>query len=308
MKKSIVLLGLLILLSPLAVSASPKDKGPEVKVKEVDLKADEKKALTSGEKVRFDGKDIQINSYLINRSNYVKLRDAAALLKDTPAKFDLAYDNEKQSVIISKGKAYKDAFEYKENKVKEEKIAKDTMQKIVDDKGQEIELKGYFIDGYNYFRLRDLGKVLGFGVAYDFKDQRVLLSSDNPKLADVFEEGYFTPPVNKIKTKAGEENISFLIYGFDECPYCQKLKAYLDGKGIKYLSRDIRDCEGKKDEVFKEFYGEFPEFNDRVYYPTHIMTLEKDGKKISKCVVGFEKENYDEIFKQIEDNTYFVEK
>ncbi len=148
---------------------------------------------------------------------------------------------------------------------------------------------------------------MGFGVAYDFKDQRVLLSSGNPKLADVFEEGYFTPPVNKIKTKGGEENISFLIYGFDECPYCQKLKAYLDGKGIKYLSRDIRDCEGKKDEVFKEFYGEFAEFNDRVYYPTHIMTLEKDGKKISKCVVGFEKENYDEILKKIEDNTYFVE-
>ena len=306
MKRSIILLGLLILLSPLAVSASSKRS--EAKVKEVDLASDEKMAFVSGENVSFDGRDLEINAYLINRSNYVKIRDVAALLKDTPAKFDLAYDNEKQSVIISKGKNYSDSFIYKESKLKEERIAKETMQKIVDDKGQEIELKGYFIDGYNYFRLRDLGKVLDFGVAYDFKDQRVLLSSDNPKLADVFEEGYFTPPVNKIKTKAGEENISFLIYGFDECPYCQKLKAYLDGNGIKYLSRDIRDCEGKKDEVFKEFYGDFPEFNDRVYYPTHIMTLEKDGKKISKCVVGFEKENYDEILKKIEDNTYFVEK
>ncbi|MDU7532301.1 MAG: glutaredoxin domain-containing protein [Peptoniphilus harei] len=272
------------------------------------MASDEKMAFVSGENVSFDGRDLEINAYLINRSNYVKIRDVAALLKDTPAKFDLAYDNEKQSVIISKGKNYSDSFIYKESKLKEERIAKETRQKIVDDKGQEIELKGYFIDGYNYFRLRDLGKVLDFGVAYDFKDQRVLLSSDNPKLADVFEEDYFTPPVNKIKTKGGEENISFLIYGFDECPYCQKLKAYLDGKGIKYLSRDIRDCEGKKEEVFKEFYGEFPEFDDRVYYPTHIMTLEKDGKKISKCVVGFEKENYDEIFRQIEDNTYFVEK
>lgn len=306
MKKSIILLGLLILLSPLAVSASSKRS--EAKVKEVDLASDEKMAFASGENVSFDGGDLEINAYLINRSNYVKIRDVAALLKDTPAKFDLAYDNEKQSVIISKGKNYSDSFIYKESKLKEERIAKETRQKIVDDKGQEIELKGYFIDGYNYFRLRDLGKVLDFGVAYDFKDQRVLLSSDNPKLEDIFEEDYFTPPVNKIKTKGGEENISFLIYGFDECPYCQKLKAYLDGKGIKYLARDIRDCEGKKDEVFKEFYGEFPEFNDMVYYPTHIMTLEKDGKKISKCVVGFEKENYDEIFRQIEDNTYFVEK
>ena len=225
MKKSIILLGLLILLSPLSVSASSKIS--EAKVKEVNLPSDEKMAFASGENVSFDGKDLEIKAYLINRSNYVKIRDVAALLKDTPAKFDLAYDNEKQSVIINKGKNYSDSFIYKESKLKEERIAKETMQKIVDDKGEEIELKGYFIDGYNYFRLRDLGKVLDFGVAYDFKDQKVLLSSDNPKLADVFEEGYFTPPVNKIKTKAGEENISFLIYGFDECPYCQKLKAYL---------------------------------------------------------------------------------
>lgn len=306
MKKSIILLGLLILLSPLSVSASSKRS--EAKVKEVDLTSDEKMAFVSGENVSLDGMDLEINAYLINRSNYVKIRDVAALLKDTPAKFDLAYDKEIQSVIISKGKNYSDSFIYKESKLKEERIAKETRQKIVDDKGQEIELKGYFIDGYNYFRLRDLGKVLDFGVAYDFKNQKVLLNSKNPNLEDVFEEDYFTPPVNKIKTKGGEENISFLIYGFDGCPYCQKLKAYLDGKGIKYLSRDIRDCEGKKDEVFKEFYGDFPDYNDRVYYPTHIMTLEKDGKKISKCVVGFEKENYDDIFKKIYDNTYFVEK
>lgn len=306
MKRSIILLGLLILLSPLSVSASSKRS--EAKVKEVDLASDEKMAFVSGENVSFDGRELEINAYLINRSNYVKIRDVAALLKDTPAKFDLAYDKEKQSVIISKGKNYKGPFSFKEEKRKEEKIVKETRQKIVDDKGQEIELKGYFMDGYNYFRLRDLGKVLGFGVAYDFKNQKVLLNSKNPNLEDVFEEDYFTPPVNKIKTKGGEENISFLIYGFDECPYCQKLKAYLDGKGIKYLSRDIRNCEGKKDEVFKEFYGDFPDYNDRVYYPTHIMTLEKDGKKISKCVVGFEKENYDDIFKKIYDNTYFVEK
>lgn len=153
MKKSIILLGLLILLSPLSVSASSKRS--EAKVKEVDLKADEKMAFASGENVSLDGKDIQINSYIINRSNYVKLRDAAALLKDTPAKFDLSYDNERQSVIISKGKAYKDAFDYKEDKRKEEKIVKETRQKIVDDKGQEIELKGYFMDGYRKGSCKD---------------------------------------------------------------------------------------------------------------------------------------------------------
>lgn len=86
-----------------------------------------------------------------------------------------------------------------------------------------------------------------------------------------------------------------------------KLKAYLDNKGIKYIARDIRDSEGKKDEIFEKYYKDMTEYNDRVYYPTHIMTLEKDGNTIDKCVVGFEEKQYDEIFKQIEENTYFVE-
>ena len=116
MKRSIILLGLLILLSPLAVSASSKKS--EAKVKEVDLASDEKMAFVSGENVSFDGRDLEINAYLINRSNYIKIRDVAALLKDTPAKFDLAYDKEGQSVIISKGKNYSDSFIYKESKLK----------------------------------------------------------------------------------------------------------------------------------------------------------------------------------------------
>lgn len=76
MKRSIILLGLLILLSPLAVSASSKKS--EAKVKEVDLASDEKMAFVSGENVSFDGRDLEINAYLINRSNYIKIRDVAA--------------------------------------------------------------------------------------------------------------------------------------------------------------------------------------------------------------------------------------
>ena len=307
MKKfAVVLLALLTLTSPMTALANSNEGKEENKAKVSKLESDERLAETSGEKVRFDGKDIKINSYLINRSNYVRIRDAAALLKDTPAKFMVSYDNESQKVIITKGENQKEDFTYVEKR-EEEEIAKTNKQKIVDSQGKDIELNGYFIDGYNYFRLRDLAKIIDFGVAYDFKTQTVLLDSKNAKIEDIYEEGYFTAPINKIKTKAGEEDIRFLIYGFEECPYCQKLKAYLDNKGIKYIARDIRDSEGKKDEIFEKYYKDMTEYNDRVYYPTHIITLEKDGKSIDKCVVGFEEKQYDEIFKQIEENTYFVE-
>lgn len=307
MKKFVVvLLALLTLTSPMTALANSNAGKEENKAKISKLESDERFAEASGEKVRFDGKEIKINSYLINRSNYVRIRDVAALLKNTPSKFMVSYDNKTQKVIITKGENQKEDFTYVE-KTEEEKIAKTNKQKIVDSKGNDIELNGYFIDGYNYFRLRDLAKILDFGVAYDFSTQTVIIDSKDANIKDIYEEGYFTAPINKIKTKAGEEDIRFLIYGFEECPYCQKLKAYLDNKGIKYISRDIRDSEEKKDEIFEKYYSDRTEYNDRVYYPTHIITLEKDGKSISKCVVGFDKEEYDEIFKQIEENTYFVE-
>ena len=306
MKKIIVFfLALSILASPLAANASAKDTKEEAKTKEVQLAPDERKATPSGEKVRFNGQDIKLNSYLINRSNYIKIRDVAALLKGTKAKFKVDYDAKAQNVIITKGADHDEEFTYNENMSKDDKVAKPNSQKILDSTGATIELKGYFIEGNNYFRLRDLGMELGFGVAYDFNTHTVIINSEEAKIDDIFEEGYFTAPINKIKTKAGEQDIRFMIYGFEECPYCQRLKAYLDAKGIKYLTRDIRDCEGKKDEILKEYYSELYPDSDRVYYPTHIITLEKDGKSINKCVVGFTKEDYDEIFKQIEENTYF---
>ena len=306
MKKfAVVLLALLTLTSPITALANT-NTGKEEKTKVSKLESDESMAEASGEKVRFDGKNIKINSYLIKKSNYIKIRDVAALLKDTPSKFMVDFDNETQKVIITKGKNQKEDFIYNE-KIVEEKIVKTNKQKIVDSDGNNIKLNGYLIDGNNYFRLRDLAKVLEFGVAYDFSTQTVIIDSKDANIKDIYEEGYFTAPVNKIKTKTGEEDIRFLIYGFEECPYCQKLKAYLDKKGIKYIARDIRDSEGKKDEIFEKYYKDMTEYNDRVYYPTHIMTLEKDGKSIDKCVVGFEEKEYDEIFKQIEEGIYFVD-
>ncbi|MFB0971542.1 MAG: glutaredoxin domain-containing protein [Neofamilia sp.] len=278
----------------------------EEKVEEVVKKV----ATPAGEKVKLDGKDIKIDAYLIDGENYLKLRDVAALLKETKAKFKVAYDAEKDKIKITLGEAHDEDFVAPaEDAERANKTGVPSYQPILDAKDKAIELKGYLIDGNNYFRLRDLGKKLGFGVAYDFVKGVVLLDSENLELADVPHETKFETPVNKIKTDAGEQDIKFLIYGFDECPHCANLKAYLDGKEIKYTMYDIRRNEDKKAEVYKEFYSVFNEGREkpyeRVYYPTHVITLEKDGKSISKGVLGFNQENYDEIFEQIKTNKYF---
>ena len=36
----------------------------------------------------------------------------------------------------------------------------------------------YFIDGYNYFQLRDLGKVLGFDVEWSAEEQSMIINTE----------------------------------------------------------------------------------------------------------------------------------
>lgn len=83
-----------------------------------------------------------------------------------------------------------------------------------DDKAP-LNLKGYLVAGNNYFRLRDLGKELGFGVAYDYKTKTVLIDSENPDLKDLDDEKSSTGPIAEIQTKDGVEKLRILVYGFD---------------------------------------------------------------------------------------------
>lgn len=232
----------------------------------------------------------------------------AAILKDTGAKFAVTYDQTTDTIKVTLGQNHdEDVVVLGENKERPDGEAFENYQKIFYAEGNTIELNGYTINDNNYFRLRDLGKAFKFGVSYDYNTDTVLIDSENPDLKDIEDENYYTAPIVEIETKAGVEKVRFLIYGFDQCPYCQKLKAYLDENRIPYLFRNIKENDEKIKEVYESFYKNLDEDYDRVYYPTTILTLEKDGKSIDKAVVGFTQEMYDEIFNKIKDNTYFIE-
>jgi len=57
----------------------------------------------------------------------------------------------------------------------------DTNLKIYID-GKEVNLKGYNIEGYNYFKLRDLAAALNFDV--DYRDQQIYIEPESPYTAD----------------------------------------------------------------------------------------------------------------------------
>lgn len=111
-----------------------------------------------------DEKPLELQSFLISywvgegddayeRTQYVfKLRDVAAVLKDTDAKFNIVYNKEDNLVDIISGEDYEPI----ESDLKfvdiENAIIKESTQ-VVRVNGKETTLKGIDINGHNYFRM-----------------------------------------------------------------------------------------------------------------------------------------------------------
>ena len=46
--------------------------------------------------------------------------------------------------------------------------------------GKQVDLEAYVIHGHNYVQLRDIGRAVDFGVAYDQGANRVLVDTSSP--------------------------------------------------------------------------------------------------------------------------------
>lgn len=164
------------------VKEEAKKDAKEVKeeAKKVEEKAEEKvkevktiNVKATNQKVKLDGKDVVISGYNIDGYNYFKLRDLAAVLKDSQAKFGVDYKD--GVVTLTKAADYK-VVESDQKPVKAESKGMLTNDKVlVGDK--TLTATAYKIDDLNYYKLRDLGKELGFGVGYDEATKSVLLTS-----------------------------------------------------------------------------------------------------------------------------------
>ena len=150
-------------------------------LEEVKEKVETKEVKASSQKVKLNGKDVVIYGYIIDNYNYFKLRDLAAVLKDTKAKFGVEYKD--AMVTLTKGADYKvaDTDQKEVKKVSKGILTNDKV--MVGDKA--LTATAYKIDNSNYYKLRDLGEALGFGVDFDKATKTVLLTS---KEAEVKEE------------------------------------------------------------------------------------------------------------------------
>ncbi|MBU5669213.1 FIVAR domain-containing protein [Peptoniphilus sp. MSJ-1] len=179
-------------------------KEADAKKEEVKEKVEEKKAeamdvQASNQKVTLNGKEVAIFGYNIKDENYFKLRDLAAVLKDTDAKF--AVDYKDNVVTLAKGGDYK-VLDTDQKSVAEKAKGALTNDKVL--VGEDVlKATAYKINDNNYYRLRDLGKALGFGVDYDEATRTVLLTTG--KLEDKKEEKAVQPTVAELKEALKKE-------------------------------------------------------------------------------------------------------
>lgn len=152
-----------------------------------------------------DGETVVFEAYNIEGNNYVKLRDVAMAMDGTDAKFNVTWDNTKKAIDMITGASYdavgtelpvqkqleKEEAEDKEREKQgyftsmdmgltrfypESQNASANTAKIYLD-GEAVEMKAYNIGGNTYFKLRDLGQVLDFNVAWNAATQTVTLDT-----------------------------------------------------------------------------------------------------------------------------------
>ncbi|MDO5142212.1 MAG: SpoIID/LytB domain-containing protein [Eubacteriales bacterium] len=133
------------------------------------------RVVPSTHKVKVDGEHVAPQGYNVEGNNYYKLRDIAYILNGTKEQFGVAWDGAGRRILLAAGQAYRPVGG--EMRSTDEVAVKSCVPSTVSIEldGAPIALTGYNINGNNYYKIRDVGKALGFTV--DYKDATVLLQT-----------------------------------------------------------------------------------------------------------------------------------
>jgi hypothetical protein len=125
-----------------------------------------------------DGKYVpMVSVYKVHGYNYFRLRDIAAALKDTKYSFSVGFDAESKTVYITTGKDYTLlGTELKDNVTAAAEAIVSGWKLMVN--GVEKTVSVYNIDGYNYYKLRDLAAIIGFGVDYNDDTNTAIITTE----------------------------------------------------------------------------------------------------------------------------------
>ena len=128
--------------------------------------AEKLKAKKSKQNIVLDGKSVDVDSYLIEGNNYFKLRDIAFLVDGSEKQFEVKWNKETEDIELYIDKPYTKVGGEMKSTGKKVEVPK-TSKSLVYLDGEEVRLRAYKIAGNNYFRLRDVGRIIDFGVEWD---------------------------------------------------------------------------------------------------------------------------------------------
>jgi len=142
-------------------------------------------AYASTQKVTVDGKEVEFQMYALldangNPTNYIKLRDMAYILNGTKAQFYVGYDG---TIFLTTGQPYEASGNEMTTSYSGDQPYTGGAQTVKID-GQDVSMTAITLTddnggGYNYFKLRDLGKALNFYVGWSTA-QGVYIETDKP--------------------------------------------------------------------------------------------------------------------------------
>ena len=157
--------------------APAKEPAPVAPVEPTPVKA--LVASPTSSTVYVNGEAVAFQAYNIEDFNYFKLRDIAFALNDTGKQFEVTWDAEKSLIDMLAGKAY--TSDGSELSAGDEGVkAAVSTAAIVALDGTVVELECYNIDGFNYFKLRDLGATINFGIGWDGTANAISIVTADP--------------------------------------------------------------------------------------------------------------------------------
>lgn len=140
-----------------------------------------REALPSAHGVSVDGRDVPLFAFNIGGFNFFMLRDIAFLLNGTPGQFEIAWDGLANAINLIPGQPYTPVgTEFAGLGLLEAATAVPATAALLIDGQTAPFIRAYNINGSNFFMLRELGEVLGFGVDFDEESGTILIATGLP--------------------------------------------------------------------------------------------------------------------------------
>jgi len=192
----------------------------------------------SSQSLAINGKTEVCTKYNIDGSNYFKLRDIAYLLNGTGSEFGVGSNS--STISITTGTAYTpDGSELKTDLDEASTAVASNMALSVD--GSAVSgISAYNIGGNTYFKLRDLGGMLGFVVSFDSVSNAATVNSTTTiKVSTAKDFLNAVAPDTRIVLAAGTYDLSAV----DETTVTNKNVTYSDVyDGQEIIFSNIKNC------------------------------------------------------------------